>query len=150
MSVPDRLRAVVEDFGGAPEETRLPLLLEYSKGLPPLLERLEDHREAMERVHECQTPFFVTREVGVGDRVTFHFDAPPEAPTTRGFAGVLSEGLSGARVDEVLSVPDDFYVRVGLAEVVSPIRLRGMTAILRRIKRQLRERAGETETGGTE
>lgn len=104
----------------------------------------------MERVHECQTPFFVTREVGVGDRVTFHFDAPPEAPTTRGFAGVLSEGLSGARVDEVLSVPDDFYVRVGLAEVVSPIRLRGMTAILPRIKRQLRERAGETETGGTE
>lgn len=138
MSVPERLRAVVDGFGGAPKELRLPLLLEYSKRLPPLPERLEGHREAMERVHECQTPFFVAHEVGAGDRVTFHFDAPPEAPTTRGFAGVLSEGLNGARVDEILDVPDDFYVRMGLAEVISPLRLRGMTAILRRMKRQLR------------
>jgi len=150
VSVPERLRAVVEEFGGAPKELRLPMLLEYSKRLPPLPERLDGRREAMEQVHECQTPFLVAHEVNAGGQVVFHFDAPPEAPTTRGFAGVLSEGLNGARVDEVLDVPDDFYVRMGLAEVISPLRLRGMTAILRRMKRQLRERAGETEIGGVE
>ncbi len=36
-----------------------------------------------------------------------HFSAPPEAPTTRGFAGILSEGLDGQSAEAVLSVPAD-------------------------------------------
>jgi cysteine desulfuration protein SufE len=74
-----------------------------------------------------------------GDQVVrLHFQAPAEAPTTRGFAGILSEGLSGLTVSEVLAVPDDAPYRFGLAEAVSPLRLRGMVAMLGRIKRQVR------------
>jgi cysteine desulfuration protein SufE len=70
--------------------------------------------------------------------VRLFFQAPPEAPTTRGFAGILHEGLDGLTVGEVLAVPDDAPYRFGLGEAVSPLRLRGMVAMLSRIKRQVR------------
>jgi cysteine desulfuration protein SufE len=88
-------------------------------------------------VPECQTPFFLATELDDGDRVTIHFDAPPEAPTTRGFAGILSQGLNGATSEEVLAVPNGFYTALGLDRVISPLRLRGISAILGRLKRQV-------------
>jgi cysteine desulfuration protein SufE len=139
--LPARLQEVVEEFAELPRELRLEALLDYSRRVPPLPARLAGHRDAMEQVHECQTPFFVASEVGDDQTVTLWFDAPPEAPTTRGFAGILSEGLSGATVDEVLGTPDAFWTTMGLHEVITPLRLRGMSAILARVKRQIRVQA---------
>jgi cysteine desulfuration protein SufE len=73
------------------------------------------------------------------DTVRTFFDCPPEAPTTRAFAGILAEGLAGATTDEILAVPDDLYARMGLGQAISPLRIRGGTAILGRLKRQVRE-----------
>ena len=56
------------------------------------------------------------------------FSAPREAPTTRGFAGIMHTGLDGEPAADVLAVPDDFYRPLGLAEAVSPLRLRGCGA----------------------
>lgn len=139
MATPDSLQTIVTTFRSAPKPLRLQLLLEYSKKVPPLPDHLEGQRDKMERVHECQTPFFLATEFQDAERVVFHFDAPEEAPTTRGFAGVLSEGLSGLSSDEILATPDDFYTEMGLGEVISPLRLRGMSAIMTRLKRQIRE-----------
>jgi cysteine desulfuration protein SufE len=94
----------------------------------------------MEQVHECQSPLFLAVEVSDDARVQLYFDAPLEAPTTRGFAGILHTGLDGEPAQAVLDVPDDFYVRLGLGAAVSPLRLRGMAAMLARIKRNVRER----------
>ncbi|MGN6599242.1 MAG: SufE family protein, partial [Actinomycetes bacterium] len=66
-------------------------------------------------------------------------DAPAEAPTTRGFASILAQGLDGEAADVVASVPDDFYTRLGITDLVSPLRIRGMAAMLSRVKRQVRE-----------
>ena len=140
MSTPDQLQTIIDAFKTAPKPLRLQLLLEYAKKVPPLPEHLADKRDQMERVHECQTPFFLLTEYPDDEHVVFHFDAPPEAPTTRGFAGILSEGLSGLSSEEILGTPDDFYTNMGLAEVISPLRLRGMSAIMGRLKRQVRER----------
>jgi cysteine desulfuration protein SufE len=38
----------------------------------------------------------------------------------------------------ILAGPDDFYSDLGLAALISPLRLRGMSAMLARIKRRLR------------
>ena len=141
MPVPERLEEIVEEFADLPPELRLEALLDYSRRVPPLPPRLAGHREAMEQVPECQTPFFLATEVGDGDRVTIHFDAPPEAPTTRGFAGIVSEGLNGATAAEVLAVPNGFYTALGLDRVISPLRLRGISAILGRLKRQVEVQA---------
>jgi cysteine desulfuration protein SufE len=137
MALPPGLRKVVDDFAAAPLEMKIDLLVEYTGKVAPLPAHLAAHPERLEQVEECQTPFFLATEVDGDDRVTVWFDCPPEAPTTRGFAGVLSEGLNGATVDEVLAVPSDFHHDLGLAAAISPLRLRGMDAILTRLKRNV-------------
>ena len=139
-TLPAALADLVEDFTAVGPKDRLQLLLEMSQQLPPLPDRYAGHREVMEQVPECQTPLFLAVEVDDGGGVHLFFDAPPEAPTTRGFAGILREGLDGAGVEDVLAVPEDFYLGLGLGEAVSPLRLRGMAAMLSRIKRKIRER----------
>ena len=89
---------------------------------------------------ECQSPVFIFVEVDQDAAVHLYATAPAESPTTRGFASILAQGLDGLSVDEVLAVPDDFPQTIGLTQAVSPLRLRGMTAMLGRTKRQLRDR----------
>jgi cysteine desulfuration protein SufE len=144
-ALPKALDEVVEEFAALEPRDRLQLLLEYSQDLPELPSEFVTHRDLLEQVHECQTPFFVASRVDDDERVHLFFDAPPEAPTTRGFAGILHAGLDGVRADEVLAVPDEFYVALGLQDAISPLRLRGMTAILRRIKEQIRTAAPAQE-----
>jgi cysteine desulfuration protein SufE len=137
MSLPPDLQNVVDDFAASPTELRIELLVELGDEVPPLPEHLAGHPERFEQVEECQTPFFLATEVADDNTVTVWFDAPPQAPTTRGFAGILAAGLNGATVDEVLAVPEDFHYAMGLADAISPLRMQGMDAILRRLKRQL-------------
>jgi cysteine desulfuration protein SufE len=139
MPLPDKLEAIVEDFAASPDELKLELLLEFSDGLPPLPDGMDPGQ--MEQVVECQTPFFLTTTIDDDGVVHPFFDTPREAPTTRGFAGILHEGLAGATREEVLAVEDDFHERMGLAATISPLRLRGMGAILGRLKRQVRDAA---------
>jgi cysteine desulfuration protein SufE len=138
VAAPPKLQHIVDLFADAPRDLRLQALLEYSRRLPPLPAHLAGNQE-MEQVVECQTPFFLTTEVGADRRVHLWFDVPAESPTTRGFAGILASGLDGATAEEVLATPDTFYEKMGLAEVISGLRLRGMSAILFRLKRQVRE-----------
>lgn len=142
-TLPPPLGEIVDLFATSPPRDRLELLLEYSGQIPPLPERYAEHPERLEPVPECQSPLFVATEVGDDRRVAIFVDAPPEAPTTRGFAGIFHAGLNGLPADEVLSVPGDVTTRLALAEVVSPLRLRGATALLSRIQRQVRQQLGD-------
>ena len=137
-----RLAEIVDDFNSMPGKERLQLLLEFSDDLPPLPERYAGHRDLLEQVPECQSPLFLAVEVAPDDTVHLFFDAPPEAPTTRGFAGILQTGLDGLSADEVLATPSEFTSQLGLTDLVSPLRLRGMAAMLARIKRQIRDQRG--------
>jgi cysteine desulfuration protein SufE len=146
VGLPEQLANVVDDFLAAPPELRIELLLEFSERLPALPPELTgpEARDRFEQVEECQTPFFLATEVTEG-QVALYFDCPPQAPTTRGFAGILHAGLDGASAEDVLAVPADFHHGMGLAEVISPLRMRGMDAILFRLKRQV---AARTAVGG--
>jgi cysteine desulfuration protein SufE len=139
-ALPPTLAEIVDLFATSPPRDRLELLLEYSTQIPPLPARYAEHPERLEPVPECQSPLFVAAEVDDDRRVHLFMDAPPEAPTTRGFAGIFHAGLDGLSADDVLAVPGDITGRLALADVVSPLRLRGAAALLGRIQRQVQER----------
>lgn len=143
MSLPERLQGVVDEFRNAPDSLKLPLLLEYAHKLPQPPASMTGDEGRFERVEECQSPLFLSTDVEDGS-VRLAFDAPEEAPTTRGFASILAQGLEGASVDEVLGVPPDMPQELGLTSHVSPLRLRGMEAMIVRIQRRVR-----TATGGS-
>lgn len=131
--------SLIEDFQAIGVKDRLNLLLEFSENLPALPDRYVDHPDLLERVEECQSPIFLFVEVS-GGLVNLFFSAPPEAPTTRGFASILHSVIDGLTIQEVLDFDDDFPSKIGLTEAVSPLRIRGMRGMLARIKRQVREK----------
>jgi cysteine desulfuration protein SufE len=134
--LPATLAEVVSDFQEVEGQDKLRLLLEFADELPPLPANLE--QAAMEPVPECQSPLFLHVDAADRDSVRLYFSAPAEAPTTRGFAAILAAGLDEQPAADILAVPDDFYTDLGLAALISPLRLRGMSAMLARIKRRLR------------
>lgn len=139
--LPAALAEIREDFLALDQRERLQLLLEFSNSLPDLPDRYTDHPDLLERVEECQSPVFIFVEVDEARIVHVFVTAPREAPTTRGFASILAEGLKDLTVDEVLSVPADYPLTIGLTEAVSPLRIRGMMGLLGRIQRQVAEKS---------
>ena len=134
-----RLQDIADEFNAIPGAERLQLLLEFSRDLPSLPARYAEHPDLLEPVPECQTPLFLAVEVDQDATVHLFFDAPQESPTTRGFAGILHAGLDGLSAEEVLATPGEFSSQLGLQDMVSPLRLRGMAAMLARIKGQIRQ-----------
>lgn len=137
--VPDSLAEIRDGFLETPEADRLLLLLEFSDELPDVSDEVATHPEMYERVAECQSPVYIHVEVH-DDIVTMHATAPPEAPTTRGFASILVQGLTGLTADEVLDIPNDYPQTIGLTKAVSPLRIGGMTGMLMRAKNQVRQK----------
>jgi cysteine desulfuration protein SufE len=133
MSIPTRLQQIIEDFQMCEGQEKLEYLLEFAERLPPLPEWLHERRDSMDQVHECMTPVFVFAEEQDG-RLTYHFDVPQEAPTVRGYAALLSEGLNGLTPPELLAVPGEFYLEMGLQKVLTGQRLNGISAILAHMK----------------
>jgi cysteine desulfuration protein SufE len=142
---PEALQEIIELFEDADPEERLEILLEFAMAMPDLPEDLQNARDSMEQVHECQSPVFLLAKLEDG-KVFYHLDVPREAPTVRGFAGILHQALSGAKPEAITATPNDLYQRMGLHKVLSPLRLRGLTALLGRMKRNAQELAGTTGT----
>ena len=137
--LPETLAEIRDSFLETPEADRLLLLMEFSDELPPVSAEIAEHPEMCERVAECQSPVYIYVEV-VDGRVVMHATAPLEAPTTRGFASILAQGLTGLTPDEVLAIPDDYPQSIGLTKAVSPLRIGGMTGMLMRAKKQVTQK----------
>jgi cysteine desulfuration protein SufE len=136
----ESVSSLIQDFNDLEIQDRLNLLLEFSENLPELPQRYQEHPDLLERVEECQSPIYLFVEV-TEEKVNLFFSAPPEAPTTRGFASILHSVIDGLSVKETMEVDDDFPAKIGLADAVSPLRMRGMRGMLARIKRQVSEKS---------
>ena len=140
------LEKKVERFRALPREMRLQALLAHANRFPDLPEDLREARDrGLGRVEECQTPLFLW--VGLEDgRVRIHADAPREAPTIRGFVGFLVEALNGGPASAVADLPEDVMDRMGLNEVLGPLRTRGLGTVIRRLRRDVARAASGNPT----
>jgi cysteine desulfuration protein SufE len=141
----DALDKTIRRFQSSDKQTRLELLLDYSKKLPPLPKRYHAARDGgVNRVPECQSPvwLFLERENG---GLVLHAEAPREAPTVRGFVSLLARGIQGASPSDVAELPSDLLDRLGLSEALGMTRTHGLTAMIARLKRMAGElvKAGE-------
>ncbi len=131
-----KLEEIVEEFAECVGSEKLEYLLEFSERLPALPEWLHEERGNMEEVHECLTPVFVFGQPDSHGKMVFYFDAPPESPTVRGFASILMEGVNGqATPEEVIAIPESFYMETGLQRVLTGQRMNGMSTFLHYMKR---------------
>jgi cysteine desulfuration protein SufE len=137
--LPPVLSETRDDFLDLGDKDKIQLLIEFSEELPDLPDEYKDHPELLEKVEECQSPVYIFVDVS-GNTVAVHATAPEQAPTTRGFASILVQGLTGLSVEQALAIPDDFPSTLGLNTLISPLRVRGMTGMLWRMKRQIREK----------
>lgn len=140
MQLTQKAIEIANDFSALEGNDKLELLIEISDQLPSLPERYADHPELLERVEECQSPVYLFVEIHDGT-VEIFLTAPREAPTTRAFAGILHASLNEQTVDTVLNFDDNYPSMLGITELVSPLRMRGIRGMLARIKRQVREKA---------
>lgn len=136
-----KLAETIAEFADLEPRERLEALLDFAEGLPPLPPHYQALKDAGEnRVHECMTPVFLWIEVTDG-RVAVFGNVAPEAPTVKGFVGLLRDAYNGATPAEVLATPADLLHRLGLVEALGMNRMRGLSAIVQRIRDGVRKAA---------
>lgn len=134
MPLPPKLQEIVDDFASMSREEKLETLIGYAETMPALPERFKEERENMEAVPECMTPVCLFAEKEQDGGIVFHLDIPPQSPTVRGLASILTNGLNGSTLEEILSVPADFFLPMKLDEAISQQRLNGFMGVLAHMK----------------
>ncbi len=137
-----KLDTLLELFQEADPEERLALLLDFADRLPPLPPEYVPLRDAgLGMVHECQSPVFFLPEVQEG-QVRIYADVPREAPIPRAFVALLVEAFNGAPPEAVLEAPEDLLDRLGIAPLLGMQRLRGLTGIYQKLRREIGAKVG--------
>jgi len=136
LLLPLKLQEIVDDFASMTREEKLETLIAYAESFPSLPEWLKEERAKMEAVPECMTPVFLFGEKQTNGGIHFYFDIPPQSPTVRGLASILANGLNGCTIEEILTVPADFYMPMNLQEAVSQQRLNGFMGVLAHMKHE--------------
>ena len=131
--LPAKLRSIVEDFQLSEGQEKLELLLQFAEEMPPQPDWMQTRTQEMEAVPECMTPVFVQADIQENS-MRFFIEVPKSSPTVRGFATILLRGLDGLSPEEILRVPNDFYLDLGLEQVLTHQRLNGISAILAHMK----------------
>ena len=134
----DKLQSIIEMFQSVDTESRLELLLDYAKRLPPLDARFHAARdEGIGGVSECQTPVFLFVEL-VEESLRIHVDVGEEAPTVRGLLSILAESFDRQPIHSVDKIPADLLSRLGLQGVIRMNRAVGFSAMIGRLNTHIR------------
>lgn len=137
----DRLREIIDEFQGVPDEFRLEMLVERARQFPPLPERYQALREkGLGRVHECMAEVYFFPEVQDG-AVRIHADIPGDAPTQRALVGILMDAYDGASPEAVAQIPHDLLNRLGVAKMLGMQRQRGFSGVVAQLQRGVAEAA---------
>lgn len=131
-----RIDQIIDLFQGLDTDTRIELLLDYARKLPPLPEPYRKQRDAgLNRVVECQTPVFLWVDRLDEGRVRVFADVADEAPTIKGFVAILVSAYDQGPAHELAQAPQDLLQRMGMADVVRMNRAVGLGAMIQRLRR---------------
>lgn len=131
--IPQALADIIETFQFSDRQEKMDLLLEFAEKLRPIPQDLIQGAGEPEAVPECMTPVSVFVEKGI-QGLRFYFEIPPESPTIRGFAAIVQQGLWDVSAEEILAIPQDFFLPMGLHQILTPQRMNGLIAIMAHVK----------------
>jgi cysteine desulfuration protein SufE len=142
-SLPPSVDRILRRFQAMGREEKMQALVQYSKKLEPLPDRLADIDTTQFSVPECQTPVAILPEMHDGK---IHFYAQLNArqsPTVAAVLAIVFAAVNDQPPSVTLAIPDDFVstlmhsIGLGTREV-------GLTAMIQRLKRHARESAENT------
>lgn len=156
----NRLAELLAEFSQLPAAVRLEYLVECGAELATTPKLFATHHDLLERVEECQSPVYFALTPHPAPTLEAELDAciapnepvqlvitvPPSAPATRGFATLLQQLVTGLALKELHRIPTDLPTKLGLTDLISPLRLRGMSALISRVQRQGTELATSPNT----
>ena len=138
-----KLNDLIEVLNELEPEEKLEWLVEFADQLPELsAERISQPFPEACLVRECQTPVYLWVEA-VDGRVHIEADVPQKSPTVRGLVALLVVGLEGETVSAALALPDDLVSHWKLSDVLGMTRQQGFRGVVARLKRALRDSAGD-------
>jgi cysteine desulfuration protein SufE len=132
--LPPSIERVLNYFRALTREEKMQALVQYSKRLEPLPERLQALDRAAFTVPECQTRVDLFPEVTNG---TLHFYADVDArrsPTIAAFLAILLSAINDHPPQTTLAIPSDFP-RIVMESIGLGTREVGLNAMLVRLKR---------------
>ncbi|MEJ7758817.1 MAG: SufE family protein [Gemmatimonadaceae bacterium] len=119
-------------------EEKMQALVQYSKKLEPLPERLKGLDRAEFNVPECQTRVDIIPEM-VDGRMYFHADLNArQSPTIAAVLAIVFGAVNGQPPSTTLAIPSDF-VRTLMESIGLGAREVGLNAMIGRLKRYAAE-----------
>ncbi|MBM4074057.1 MAG: SufE family protein [Planctomycetes bacterium] len=137
-----KLDSLLEELDDLEPQEKLEWLIEFADQLPALSDGLADLPFPDScRVQECQTPVHLWVSIHEG-KVQIEAAIPEKSPIVRGLVAMFVVGLNGQTVSDALEIPDDPAAQWKLSEALGMTRQQGMRGVAARIKRCLRNSAG--------
>jgi cysteine desulfuration protein SufE len=133
--IPPALQSIADLFSGLSENERRELLIHYAAGAARYAPQSGETFDIEDVRHdpECMDTVGVHLKV-IDGRCRFRVSFGPQVQTlTRALTAILCEGLAGATMDEVQSLPDNAAEKFAGAQLVR-LRSRTTAYVLRRMK----------------
>jgi cysteine desulfuration protein SufE len=144
--IPPSIDRVLRLFRSMGREEKMQALVQYSKKLEPLPDRLKDLDRGSFTVPECQTRVDIIPEVRDG-RMYFYADLNVrQSPTVAAVLAIIFGAVNGQPPSTTLGIPVDF-VSILMESIGLAAREPGLNAMITRLKRYARDAEAQTANG---
>jgi cysteine desulfuration protein SufE len=146
-AVPAPVQRILSYFRALSREDKMQALIQYSKKLEPLPERLRDVDRSAYMVPECQTRVDLFPELRPDGTLHFFADVDVRrSPTVAAFLAILLTAVNDRPPSAALAIPTDF-ARQMMDSIGLGAREVGLNAMVARIKREAARLGREAVAG---
>ncbi|XP_042062336.1 sufE-like protein 1, chloroplastic/mitochondrial [Salvia splendens] len=143
--LPPKLQEIVKLFQAVQEpKAKYEQLLFYGRILNPLN---SNYKTSDNKVQGCVSQVWVRAYMDEDKNVIFEADS--DSMLTKGLAALLVQGLSGRPVEEIVRVPPDFAMLLGLQQSLTPSRNNGFLNMLKLMQKKALHLYVEAERGAS-